>query len=246
MQENEVFGSLAGWKQEAENWVAWARKPQHDEYHRYRDAFFDDVVPAPGAATLEIGCGEGRVSRDLRDRGHRVTGIDAVATLVAAARDVDPVSTYVEADATALPFDDEVFDLVVAHNSLMDVDDMPATVREAARVLRHGGRFAIAVTHPVADAGTFDGPAPDASFLISNSYYGKRRVGDRAERNGLEMTFHGYAYALEDYWRAFEAAGLLVELLREPQIPQIAIERDAAEARWRRIPAFLHLRMVKR
>jgi ubiquinone/menaquinone biosynthesis C-methylase UbiE len=38
-------------------------------------------------------------------------------------------------------------DLVVAYNSLMDVDDMPTTVREAARILRPGGRLRVCVTH---------------------------------------------------------------------------------------------------
>ena len=58
---------------------------------RYRDAFFA-LVPAPGAATLEVGCGEGRVARDLVARGHRVTGLDASPTLLRAAAEADPDS----------------------------------------------------------------------------------------------------------------------------------------------------------
>jgi SAM-dependent methyltransferase len=38
-------------------------------------------------------------------------------------------------DAAALPFGGETFDLVVAHLSLQDVDDMPGAIAEAARVL---------------------------------------------------------------------------------------------------------------
>jgi ubiquinone/menaquinone biosynthesis C-methylase UbiE len=81
-------------------------------------------VPEPGTATLEVGCGEGRASRDLVARGHRVTGLDASPTLLRAADEADPASAYVVGAAEALPFPDATFDLVVAYNSLMDVADM--------------------------------------------------------------------------------------------------------------------------
>jgi 2-polyprenyl-3-methyl-5-hydroxy-6-metoxy-1,4-benzoquinol methylase len=62
----------SAWEAEAANWGRWARTPGHDAYWYYRDAFFDAIVPPPGAATIEVGCGEGRVTRDLARRGHRV------------------------------------------------------------------------------------------------------------------------------------------------------------------------------
>ena len=63
-----VMDNRAAWGSEAEAWVRWARwarTPGHDAYWQYREAFFRDVVPAPGRRTLEMGCGEGRVARDL-------------------------------------------------------------------------------------------------------------------------------------------------------------------------------------
>jgi 2-polyprenyl-3-methyl-5-hydroxy-6-metoxy-1,4-benzoquinol methylase len=67
------------WEAEAENWIRWARTPGHDAYWRYREAFFA-LVPAARRATLEVGCGERRVARDLTARGHHVTGIDSSPT----------------------------------------------------------------------------------------------------------------------------------------------------------------------
>ena len=75
----------AHWEREAANWVKWTRKPGHDPYWHYSPAFFQELVPPPGQATLEIGCGEGRVVRDLTARGHRTTGVDASSNLIAAA-----------------------------------------------------------------------------------------------------------------------------------------------------------------
>jgi tRNA G46 methylase TrmB len=54
-------------EEQAQNWLAWARTPGHDVYWHYRSEFFALVAPA-GRATLEIGCGEGRVARDLAAR----------------------------------------------------------------------------------------------------------------------------------------------------------------------------------
>jgi hypothetical protein len=59
------------------------------------------------------------------------------------------------------------------------------------------------------------------------------------------MTFRGWAYPLEDYARALEEAGLLIEALREPPVPAAEVERDPPEQRWRRLPNFLMLRALK-
>ena len=147
------------WEAEARNWIAWARAPHHDAYWEYSPRFFE-LVPAAGRATLEIGCGEGRVARDLAARGHRVTGVDASPTLLEAARQAQADADFHVADAAALPFADASFDLVVAFNSLMDIDDMPGAVREAARVLTPEGRMCAASRIPFRTPGGSPGERP--------------------------------------------------------------------------------------
>ena len=204
------------WETEASNWITWARAPGHDEYWHYRDSFFREILPAAGRATLELGCGEGRVVRDLQELGHTVTGIDSAPALVAAARELDPGGMYLVADASALPFADGSFDLIVAYNSLMDFDEMPRAVSEAGRVLEAGGRFCVCVTHPFFDSGEWESSAPDARFVVDGSYFGKRRFEGTDERAGLTITFRGWCYPLGDYSRALEDAGFVIERIREP------------------------------
>jgi len=226
------------WEKQASNWAAWARTPNFDAYWEYSPAFFE-LVPAPGRRTLEVGCGEGRVSRDLVKRGHRVTACDSTFELLKLAADADEASGYLRCDAAALPFRDESFDLAVFYNSLMDIDDMEASVREAARVLTPGGRMCACVTHPIPDAGKFESSEDDARFVISGTYLGDRRWIEiiPMERGGLRMEFAGWAYPLEGYFRVLEDAGFAIEAVREPPGKQ--------DGRWTRIPLFLMWRAVK-
>lgn len=228
----------SAWEDEAANWLRWARTPGHDAYWYYCDAFFDAIVPAAGAATIEVGCGEGRVTRDLARRGHRVVSVDASPTLIHHAQEADGDGRYVLADATVLPFDDACFDVAVAYNSLMDFDDLDAAVSEVARVLAPGAPFCICITHPVIDTGGFEGDGDDAPYRLGPTTIGSRRFDAAVERNGLAMRFRGWSRSLEIYVAALVAAGFVLDDLREP----VPAGTGHGYERWSRYPMFLHLR----
>jgi ubiquinone/menaquinone biosynthesis C-methylase UbiE len=226
------------WEEQAPNWIRWAREPGHDSYWRFHRDGFLASLPAPGRLTLDVGCGEGRVTRDLRALGHRVVGVDQSASMIAAAREADPEGEYVVADAAELPFEDGSADLVISFMALMDMDDMAGAVQEVSRVLEPAGRFVVAVVHPINSAGQFvpRQGVDDAPFVIE-SYLGSRPYEDHLERDGLEMTFHSFHHPLEDFSRAFEDGGFLFERVRELY--------DDENPRWRRVPLFLRLDTVR-
>jgi ubiquinone/menaquinone biosynthesis C-methylase UbiE len=223
------------WESEARNWIAWARKPGFDSYWRFHRDEFLPLVPAPGKLTLDVGCGEGRLSRDLASLGHRVVGVDPSPTMLASAREADPDREYVVAEAAKLPFDDGAADLVVAFMSLMELDDMHGATREIARVLEPGGTLAAAVVHPLSSA-TLPRDEDTDRFRI-RAYRATHPYSDSIERDGLQMTFRSFHYSLEDYWRAIRDAGFVVDELREIY--------DDTHPLWREVPLFLHLRAVK-
>lgn len=224
-----------GWESESARWVAWVRRPGHDSFDQFHRERFLELLPAPGRATLDLGCGEGRLGRALRPLGHVTFELDRSPSLIAAAVAAGSPRAVL-GDSARLPFAGGAFDLVVALMSLQDMDDMPGAVAEVARVLSPGGRFCFAVVHPVNSAGRFASLEPDAPFLIEGDYFSHHKYTDTAERDGLRVTFHQHHWALMDYFAALEAAGFLVERVRE--IPGLS-------ARWERVPLFLQVRAVK-
>ena len=229
------------WEAEAGRWIEWARKPGLDSYWRYHRDQFVRLLPPPGKQTVDLGCGEGRLTRHLKELGHSVVGIDASPSLVAAAREADPSMNILLADATSVPLEDRCADLVVAFMSLHDIDAMPGAIKEAGRILMPGGRLCLAIVHPINSAGRFEESKADARFVIEKSYLDPFRYSDAVEREGLSMTFHGQHRPLEAYFSALEEAGLLVEALREPGIPEDSLSSPASR-RWQRLPLFLHIR----
>jgi len=226
------------WEAHADEWTEWARRPGHDSYWRFhRDAFLA-LVPAPGRLTLDVGCGEGRVARDLAALGHRVLVLDPTATLPRRAAEAGGgLLGVLRADGAHLPLADAAAVLVVAFMTLQGTDDMPGAVREFGRVLRPGGRLCIAVEHPINSAGAFTSREPDAEFAMSGDYFEPRRAEAAVVRDGLTMTFDGWHWPLEDYFRALEGAGLRTDALTEP--------RAGNGGRWDRVPLFLDLRAVR-
>jgi ubiquinone/menaquinone biosynthesis C-methylase UbiE len=224
------------WKRHASDWVRWAREPDHDSYWRFHRDRFLELVPEPGRLTVDIGCGEGRLTRDLAALGHRIVGVDASRTLIEAARAESPELEFVEADAASLPLEDGVADLAIAFMSLQDIDDMAGAVREAARVVEQGGRLVVAVVHPINSGHRLDREHPERPLELVDDYFDRRRYQDTLERDGLQMTFESIHWTLQDYFDALMEAGLLVEALRE--IP-------GTSARWSRYPLFLHFRAVR-
>ena len=74
-------------------------------------SFFESCL-LPAILTIDLGCGEGRLTRHLKSSGHQVIGIDASPSLVAAARASDPSMSILRADAARFRWPDKCADLV--------------------------------------------------------------------------------------------------------------------------------------
>lgn len=102
----------------------------------------------PGQRVLDVACGTGVLAREVASRvGPKgsVTGLDINDGMLALAARKSPEIEWRCAPAEALPFDNQQFDAVVSQFGLMFFDDRRAAIEEMARVLRPGGRLAVAV-----------------------------------------------------------------------------------------------------
>jgi SAM-dependent methyltransferase len=215
----------ARWAAQGDAWAAWADGRREDDV---LPAFYE-LLPRAAAKTLDVGCGEGRVTRELGRRGHDAVGVDVAPRLVELARVRDPGGEFRVADAERLPFDDASFDLVVAFNVLMSVDVPARAIDEAARVLRPGGHLCASIVHPLASSGEWQ----DDLFLVRD-YLVERDHEQRVD----DVVFANVHLPLHGWFDRLERAGFAVESLRE--LPRVD------DRRWSRLPMFLFFRAVKR
>jgi SAM-dependent methyltransferase len=232
------------WEEHARDAIAWFRTPGHDSYWRYHRDQFLEILPPPGKRTFDVGCGEGRLSRDLKALGHKVAGCDTSQTMIEAARKADPSIDFWRGPASGLPAADGAADLIVAFMCLQDMTDVVDTIREAHRVLAPGGHFCFAIVHPLNSAGKFECGDAESPFVIRGTYLGCYRYRDFVEREGLSMVFESEHRPIGWYFDALATAGFLVEQLRETNIPdsELVLPRSA---RWQRLPLFLHVRALR-
>ncbi|EYR64262.1 SAM-dependent methyltransferase [Actinotalea ferrariae CF5-4] len=173
-----------------------------------------------GRRVLEVGAGAAQCTRWLRRRGVEAVASDVSAGMLAAARRLDgaagTVTPLLQADARRLPLPAAAFDVVfTAYGAIPFVPDAEAVHREVARVLRPGGRWVFAVTHPVRWAFPDD---PGARGLTVTRSYFDRTPYVEVDDDGT-VAYAEYHRTLGDHVRDVVAAGLRVVDLVEPEWP---------------------------
>ncbi|WP_340108592.1 class I SAM-dependent methyltransferase [Pikeienuella sp. HZG-20] len=148
--------------------------------------------PQPGERILDLGCGDGPLTRALAERGCDMVGIDASADMVAGARARGVAAEVM--DAHALPFVRE-FDAVFSNAALHWMTQPEKVIAGVARALRPGGRF-------VAEQGGLGNIAAIRTALIAV-------LGEEGVQTDLSEIW-SFPSAAEQT-RRLEAAGFRVE-----------------------------------
>jgi SAM-dependent methyltransferase len=179
-----------------------------------------------GRRVLEVGCGSASCARWLAAQGARAVGLDLSAGMlrqaVRLARETGIAVPLVQADAGRLPFADGSFDLACsAFGAVPFVADSAAVMREVARVLRPGGRWVFAVTHPL--RWIFPDDPGEAGLTVTQSYFDRTPY---VEVDSLgNPTYVEHHRTLGDRVREIVAAGLVLENLVEPEWP-VDLQRE--------------------
>ncbi|SFQ67370.1 Methyltransferase domain-containing protein [Amycolatopsis arida] len=174
-----------------------------------------------GRDVVEVGCGSAPCARWLATQGARVVGVDLSAGMLrharAAAARTGVAVPLAQADAEHLPLAGERFDVACsAFGAVPFVASVETLFAEVARVLRPGGRWVFAVTHPIRWIFP-DDPGPQG--LTATQPYFDRAPYVEVDDHGV-ATYVEYHRTLGDYVRALTAAGLWLEDLVEPEWPE--------------------------
>ena len=112
-------------------------------HHRWRERAVDLARVGPGSSALDVATGTGDLAIELASRGAAVVGSDFSEGMLSRAREKAPGLRWEQADAMALPYDDDAFDAATVGFGARNFGDLQRGLSEMARVVRPGGRVVV-------------------------------------------------------------------------------------------------------
>lgn len=235
------------WDQHAQWWIDGFTAGADPEYeHQIIPLAVDEL--SGFARVLDVGCGDGQISRALAERGADVLGIDPTQLHINVARERAGGPRYELGGATDLPVPDGSMDAVVACLVFEHIDEVDAAIAEVARVLRPGGQFSFFLNHPLLQtpgSGWIDDHMvdPPEQYWRIGPYLVETESVEEVEL-GIHIRF--IHRPLSRYVNALIANGLFVERMLEPSPPQEFLDRAPGYQLAHTVPRLLYLRAVKR
>jgi SAM-dependent methyltransferase len=242
--EPQVDRSRQLWETHAEWWIEGFTAGADAEYE-------EQIIPlaahelAGAGRVLDIGCGDGQISRVLAMGGAEVVGVDPTANQIAVARQRGGGPAYVRAPADRLPFAGESFDAALACLVFEHIDAVDESIAELARVLRPGGRFSFFLNHPLLQT-PGSGWIDDHLIDPPEQYW---RIGpylvesENIEQVELGVYIRFVHRPLSRYVNALSEHGLVLERMVEPPPPPGFLDRAPEYPGAATIPRLLYLRL---
>lgn len=195
---------------------------------------------------LDSGCGEGRFSRILSQKGAQyVLGIDLCEPMINAANELPAEGIeYRLGDVQDMAYlEDGSFDLVVSYLNHCDLPDFIKNSKEVYRVLKKHGRFIIANLHPMRSAvGAWKkNDQGEKEYVILDNYL---QEGERHWKiMGIDITnFHR---TLSTYVNSFIELGFTLRRIEEPTVSPEKLEKYPELEDELRVPNFIIYELLK-
>lgn len=175
------------------HWDADKYTDQFSFVHQYGSALID-MVEGEKLSVLDLGCGNGALTKELADKGHDVTGMDASGELLEIAKKKYTGISFLHGDATYFHMD-KMFDVVFSNAVFhwIDREKQPGMVSCVRDALKSGGQF-------VFEFGGFGNNA-----LIHNA------LGEEFRKRNLDYVMPFYFPTIGEYALLLEQGGFLVK-----------------------------------
>lgn len=176
--------------------IVWDEQHYENDFsfvHEYGEEVLELLDLEAGKRVLDLGCGNGALTKALDERGYRAQGLDDSAEMIAAARSAHPDLPFVQADATDFTLDepvDAIFSNAVLH--WIGEQDQPALLACVAAALEPGGQF-------VFECGGF-----------GNARLIHQALAEAFASRGLTYRIPQYFPTIGEYAALLEAAGFTV------------------------------------
>ncbi len=234
------------WEAHADWWIDGFTDGADSEYT-------DQILPLADAELvgaeriLDIGCGEGQISRLAAARGAQVVGVDPTWNCVRVANERGGGPRFARAGAAALPFVDGSFDVAVACLVFEHIAELDSAIAEVGRVLTPGGTFCFFLNHPILQA-------PGSAWIDDHTvdppeqYF---RIGpylpasETIEEVQLGVRIRFFHRPLSTYVNTFADHGLTVVRMLEPVPPASFRELGPGYESSSAFPRLLYLRLTK-
>jgi 2-polyprenyl-3-methyl-5-hydroxy-6-metoxy-1,4-benzoquinol methylase len=181
-------------------------------------ALFALAGPLDGTRVLDLACGHGRITRELRRRGADVLGVDLSARQIEnaeAAERTDPLGArYLVADISApdTGIEPASYDLATCAFGLSDIDDLDGCLRTVATALRGSGALVFSILHPCfPGAGEVSG-----SWPADGTYYDETWSTADGAASTLRQQVGANHRTLSTYLNALRRHGLCLDTIAEP------------------------------
>ncbi|MDQ6694102.1 MAG: class I SAM-dependent methyltransferase [Chloroflexota bacterium] len=232
---------------------------RYNEFADFYEAFAPDIYEDPaivallslvsnvsGLRLLDLACGHGRMARELARRGAQVIGLDISEALLSKARNLEQAEplgiAYIQADA-ASPYamEGELFDGVICHFGLSDVDNLDGALATVARVLSPSGFFVFSILHPCFPGSGAKGT--NSSWPADQGYFHEGWWLAGGPPGGLRSKVGANHRTLSTYLNMLISHSLVIEEVAEPQAPSALVDVALAADP---VPVYLVVRCRKR
>lgn len=202
---------LESWQANADNWIQTIDNQEIESRKLVTNqAIVDAILKLQPLTVLDLGCGEGWLTRRLTEHGMDVTGTDGTLALIQNAKRKG-LGRFRVASYRAITQDKALegltFDLIAVNFALLDQEETEELLRFLPELLNTDGHIVIQTLHPLSVIGT----KPYASGWQSGSWAGLQR--------DFVQDYDWYFRTLGDWLQLFSSADLTLVEIQEPLHP---------------------------